>query len=403
LSNTALKVAPAPVQPPKFSVDMKYLVRALIKYNASDLHLKPGRPPLFRINGSLVAAKMTELEPQQVERIVMDILSSRQKVDLEEDRNIDLSFVITGLGRFRCHIYYQRNCIAAAVRAIPLTVPTLDQLGVPEVMKELCQRPRGLLLITGATGSGKSTTLASLVNYINETSAVHILCIEDPIEFLHRDLKATVTQREVGTDTHSLKDALYAGLRQDPDVIVIGELRDYEMIQAALSAAETGHLVLATLHTNDARGTIDRVLEVFPPESKNQARIQLSATLVGVLSQQLLERADGSGRVPACEVMVKSPTIENYILKNELEKIPDAIANSNLYYKMQTMNQALERLVKEGRITAEQALKTSSSNNDLKLSLSGMVREEGYEIAGKFHNEMAEAMPIELEEDKSKS
>jgi twitching motility protein PilT len=403
LSNTALKVAPAPVQPPKFSVDMKYLVRALIKYNASDLHLKPGRPPLFRINGSLVAAKMTELEPQQVERIVMDILSSRQKVDLEEDRNIDLSFVITGLGRFRCHIYYQRNCIAAAVRAIPLTVPTLDQLGVPEVMKELCQRPRGLLLITGATGSGKSTTLASLVNYINETSAVHILCIEDPIEFLHRDLKATVTQREVGADTHSLKDALYAGLRQDPDVIVIGELRDYEMIQAALSAAETGHLVLATLHTNDARGTIDRVLEVFPPESKNQARIQLSAALVGVLSQQLLERADGSGRVPACEVMVKSPTIENYILKNELEKIPDAIANSNLYYKMQTMNQALERLVKEGRITAEQALKTSSSNNDLKLSLSGLVREEGYEIAGKFHNEMAEAMPIELEEDKSKS
>jgi twitching motility protein PilT len=289
------------------------------------------------------------------------------------------------------------------VRVIPLTVPSVDQLGIPQVMKELCQRPRGLVLVTGATGSGKSTTLAALVNYINETSAVHILCIEDPIEFLHRDLKAVVTQREVGADTHSLKDALYAGLRQDPDVIVIGELRDYEMIQAALSAAETGHLVLATLHTNDARGTIDRVLEVFPPEAKNQARIQLSASLIGVMSQQLLERADGSGRVPACEIMVKSPTIENYILKNELEKIPGAIANSNLYYKMQTMNQALERLVKAGKITAEQALKTSSSNSDLKLSLSGMVREEGYEMAGQFHENSAEESPIELEEDKPKS
>lgn len=382
---------------------MRYLVRALVKYNASDLHLKPGRPPLFRINGKLVAAKMPELEPEQVEKIVLDILSSRQKVELEENRNVDLSFVLNGLGRFRCHIYFQRNCVSAAVRAIPLTVPALDSLGIPEVMKELCQRPRGLVLVTGATGSGKSTTLASLINYINESNAVHILCIEDPIEYLHRDIKATVTQREVGADTHSLKDALYSGLRQDPDVIVIGELRDYETIQAAMSAAETGHLVLATLHTNDARGTIDRILEVFPPEAKNQARIQLSSSLVGVLSQQLLERSDGSGRIPACEVMVKSPTIENFILKNELEKIPEAIANSNLYYKMQSMNQALERLVKDGKITAEQALKTSSSNSDLKLSLSGMVRQEGYEMAGKFHNEMLEAAPIELEQDKRES
>ncbi len=399
MSNAALKVQAA--QPPKFAVDMRYLVRALVKYNASDLHLKAGRPPLFRINGKLVPAKMPELEADQVEKIVLDILTSRQKVDLEANRSIDLSFVLNGLGRFRCNVYYQRSCVAAAVRAIPLTVPALDQLGIPEVMKDLCQRPRGLVLVTGATGSGKSTTLASLVNYINETCAVHILCIEDPIEYLHRDLKGTVTQREVGADTHSLKDALYSGLRQDPDVIVIGELRDYEMIQAALAAAETGHLVLATLHTNDVRGTIDRILEVFPPEAKNQARLQLSAALIGVLSQQLLERTDGLGRVPACEVMVKSPTIENFILKNELEKIPEAIANSNLYYKMQTMNQALEKLVKDGKITAEQALKSSTSNNDLKLSLSGMVRQEGYEMAGKFHDEMMHAAPIELDREKS--
>lgn len=381
-------------------VDMRYLARALVKYGASDLHLKAGRPPIFRINGKLITAKMPDLDAEQVEKIVFSVLSSKQKVEVEEKKQIDLSFIVSGLGRFRAHVYYQRNTVSAAIRLIPLEIPTLEHLGIPLVMKELCQRPRGLILVTGSTGSGKSTTLAAMVHYINQNFALHVVCIEDPIEYLHRDIKSTITQREVGSDTHSLHDALYAAMREDPDVIMIGELRDYKMIEAALSIAETGHLVLATLHTNDARGSIDRLLEVFPAEGKNQARIQLSATLIGVLSQQLLLKTDGSGRVPACEVMIKSPVIENYILKNELDKIPEAIANSNSYYKMQSMNQALERLVKLGKITMDQAMKVSGKQDDLKLSMSGMVREEGYQIASEVQHTNDDA-PIELEKDKS--
>lgn len=387
----------------EIAIDMRYLARALVKYAASDLHIKAGRPPIFRINGRLITAKMPDLDAEQVEKIIFSILSSRQKIELEEKKQIDLSFILAGLGRFRCHVFYQKNTLSAAIRLIPLDVPTLEQLGIPLVMKELCQRPRGLILVTGSTGSGKSTTLAAMVNHINQTSSVHVVCIEDPIEYLHRDIKSSITQREVGTDTHSLQDALYASMREDPDVIMIGELRDYKMIESALAAAETGHLVLATLHTNDARGSIDRLIEVFPAEAKNQARIQLSATLIAVLSQQLLLKADGSGRVPACEVMIKSPVIESYILKNELEKIPDAIANSNAYYKMQSMNQALERLVHLGKITMEQAMQATGKQDDFKLSMSGMVREEGYQIASQ-NQQASEVAGIELEkQEKDKS
>ncbi|MCM2277597.1 MAG: type IV pilus twitching motility protein PilT [Oligoflexia bacterium] len=367
-------------------VDMRYLVRALIKYNASDLHLKVGRPPLYRINGKLIPAKMDELGQEQLEQIIYGVLSAKQRVELEEKRQIDLSFHMKELGRFRCHVFFQRGGISAAVRIIPMTIPTIDELGLPPVVKELCQRPRGLLLVTGATGSGKSTSMAAMIQYINENNHVHVLTIEDPIEYVYRDLKASITQREVGSDTHSLKEGLYAGLRQDPDVIMIGELRDCDMIQLALSAAETGHLVISTLHTKDAAGSIDRILEVFPSNAQNQVRIQLASVLVGVVSQQLLVRADGSGRVPACEIMVKSPAIENYILKSEVQKIPEAIGNSNNYYKMQTMNQALERLVNAGAITAEEAIKSTSNPDDLRLRLSGLTREQGYEMAGSFHS-----------------
>lgn len=363
-------------------IDMRYLVRALIKYNASDLHLKMGRPPLYRINGKLIPAKMEELRQEHVEQIIHGVLTAKQKVELEEKRQIDLSFHMKELGRFRCHVYYQRGGLSAAIRTIPMTIPSLDDLGMPTVIKELCQRPRGLLLVTGSTGAGKSTTMASMVQHINETSHVHVLTIEDPIEYVYRDLRATVTQREVGSDTHSLRDGLYAGMREDPDVIMIGELRDREMIQLALSAAETGHLVISTLHTNDAASTLDRLLEVFPQVDQNQVRIQLASVLVGVVSQQLVVRADGTGRVPACEILVKSPAIENYILKNELTKIPEAIATSNNYYKMQTMNQALEKLVQSGTITAEEALKSTQAPDDLRLRLSGLTRDQGYEIAG---------------------
>ena len=359
-------------------VDMKYLIRALVKYNASDLHLKAGRPPLFRINGKVIPAKMTELTEEQVMHCIFSVLNDRQKIDLDKNRHVDLSFRVDDIGRFRCNAYYQKGHVCAAIRMVPLTVPRLDDLLIPQVAKELCERNRGLILVTGATGSGKSTTLAGMINYINENQHAHILAIEDPIEFIYRDMKSTISQREVGSDVHTLHDGLISGLRQDPDVIMIGELRDKEMIQNALTAAETGHLVLTTLHTNDAKSTIDRIIDVFPAEAKNQVRIQLAASLVAVISQQLVARADGTGRVVACEIMVKSPAIESYILRGELERIPETIAASQSYYKMQSMNQALEKLVSTGVITADEALRCSNNPDDLKLLLSGVTREQGY-------------------------
>jgi twitching motility protein PilT len=366
---------------PPQKIDMKYLVRALIKYNASDLHLKVGRPPLYRINGKLIPAKMEELSLELVESIIFGVLTGKQKAELDTKRQIDLSFEFKDFGRFRCHVFFQRGGISAAIRTIPMTIPSIEDLGVPSVLRDLCRRPRGLLLITGATGSGKSTTLAGMIQYINENQHVHILTIEDPIEFVYRDVKATVTQREVGSDIITMKEGLHGGLRQDPDVIVIGELRDFETIQLALTAAETGHLVISTLHTNDAVSSIKRILDVFPAVAQSQVRIQLASVLVGVLSQQLLIRADGSGRVPACEVMVKSPAIENYILKNEIDRLPEAVSSSNNYYKMQTMNQALERLVKASQVSAEEALKASSNPDELRLRMSGMTRDQGYEMS----------------------
>jgi len=358
-------------------VDIKYLIKALVKYNASDLHLKVDRAPIFRINGRLVPAKMTELTRDQVESMIYSLLSDRLRRDLEDKRQVDLSFMVPNFGRFRCNAFYQRNVLSAVIRMIPFNIPSLDDLGIPEVLKELCERPKGLILVTGATGSGKSTTLAGMVQYINEHHHVHILTMEDPIEFMFRDIKASITQREVGSDIHTFQDGLISGLRQDPDVIVIGELRDHTMIQAALTAAETGHLVLATLHTNDARSTIDRVVDVFAPEAKNQVRIQLATNLIGVISQQLLVRSDGTGRVPACEIMVKSPAIENYILRNELHLIPDAIRTSNTYYKMQSMNKALLKLIRSGAITHEEGMRASPSPDELRLSLEGISASSG--------------------------
>ena len=359
---------------------MEFLIRALLKYGASDLHMRIDRPPLYRIHGKLVAAKMKPFTLRSLEGIITGILSAKQQVDLDRKRNVDVSFQVRGMGRFRCNIFYQRGTLSAAVRLIPYTVPGLDSLELPvTVLRDLASKQKGLMLITGSTGSGKSTTLAAMVQYINETSPVHILCIEDPIEFIYQDAMATITQREVGSDTLSFGSAVIEGLRQDPDVIVIGEMRDLDTIQAALSAAETGHLVISTLHTNDAKSAIERILDAFPSAGQNQIRIQLASTLVGILSQQLVARLDGQGVLPACEVLVKSPIIENYILKNELDRIPDAIAHSNEYYHMQTMNQAVEKLVVGGVISAAEALRVSPNPDDLKMRLSGIDREGGYQ------------------------
>jgi twitching motility protein PilT len=258
---------------------------------------------------------------------------------------------------------------------IPIQVPRLDDLGVPPVLKELAQRQHGILLVTGGTGSGKSTTLAAIVQHLNETQPIHILTIEDPIEFVYRDIRASVTQRELGADALSLHEALYAGLRQDPDVVVVGEMRDYETMRVALTAAETGHLVLSTLHTADARGTIERILDMVPGAAQNQIRIQLANCLVGVVSQQLVMRSDKKGRVLAAEVMVNSPGMEELILKNEGEKIHDLIASSNHYYQMQTMNQALLRLCEAGTVSHAEAIKCSPEPGELTQLLSGIVRD----------------------------
>jgi len=356
-------------------ITMRYLVKALVKYGASDMHLKSGRPPLYRVNGKLIPAKMPEFSSELVKDVVWDVLPPCLISEFESRRQTDFSFVMRDLGRFRCNLYFQQGQISAAIRLIPFEAPDLETLGLPAMVTELALKTKGLLLVTGATGCGKSTTLAGMIEHINRNCHVHILTIENPIEFVYSDKKALISQREVGSDVTDINQAIYAAMRQDPDIIVIGELRDYKTIQAALTAAETGHLVMSTLHTNDAKSTIDRIIDVFPSESKNQVRIQLASTLLAVVAQQLVLRADKKSRVPACEILVRSPAVEDCIRQNELSRIIDLMAASNDYYHMQTMNMSLERLVSLEIITQEEALAASDSPDDLKLKFSGMVRE----------------------------
>lgn len=361
-------------------LDMKYLIRALVKYNASDLHIKVGRPPLYRVNGRLIPAKMDKLEVAHVEKVLHEILTPRQREELQEKRYIDLSFRMGNFGRFRCSVFFQKGFLSAVVRSIPLSAPTFEQLGLPPVVKEFCKRSRGLILVTGPTGSGKSMSLAAMVQYINETRHQHILTLEDPIEFMFRDQKSAITQREVGVDTRSFRDGLYEALRQDPDVIVIGEMRDPEIIRTALTAAETGHLVISTMHTKDARGTVERVLDSFPADMQQQIRLELASVLVGVVSQVLLPRPDGEGRLAAFEVMAKSPQVEDLIVKGELEQLSSAIAASNHYYKMQTFNQSLEAMVRNGQVGLEEALRVSPNPADLQLRIDGIRHDGAFEM-----------------------
>ncbi|MBU6374798.1 MAG: PilT/PilU family type 4a pilus ATPase [Bdellovibrionales bacterium] len=355
-----------------FSIE--YLVHALMSYGASDLHIKTGRPPCFRIDGKLIPAKSGPMTHESIERLVGSVLSPRHIQELEQNWQVDASFRLENVGRFRCNVYRQRNTLSAVIRMIPFQTLRLEDLGAPAVLKELGRRESGILLIAGPTGSGKSTTLASLVQYLNETQAIHIITIEDPIEFVFQDLRASVTQREVGSDTRSTQEALRAGLRQDPDVIVVGEMRDYETIRVALTAAETGHLVLSTLHAPDATGAIGRILDVVPGDAQNQIRVQLSSSLVGVVAQQLVPRSSGDGRVLAAEVMVNSPAIQEAIAENALDRVAELMASSNDYYQMQTLNQALLRLIESEAITLTEAKKISPRPEELDQSLSGIVR-----------------------------
>ena len=341
------------------------LLAGMEPLGASDLHLSAGSAPLVRVNGVLRPLEgLPRLEPTDTQELLYRILSTEQQKRLEVERQIDLSYAISGVARFRVNVFFQRDAIGAAFRLIPYKILTLEELGLPSALHELAQRPRGLVLVTGPTGSGKSTTLAALIDEINRARAAHILTIEDPIEFLHRHRRCLVNQREIGTDARGFAEALRAGLRQDPDVILLGEMRDLETISTALTAAETGHLVFATLHTRGAAGTIDRIIDVFSAEQQSQVRAQLSAALEGVVTQALMPTADGQGRVAALEILLPDYAVRNLIRQKKVEQIY-SVMQTGSSSGMQTMEQSLCELVLRGTITTEVALDTSSYPDQL--------------------------------------
>ncbi len=333
--------------------------------HASDLHLAAGSPPLVRINGVLnPLEEAPAVTPEDTQRLLYQILSTEQQKRLEIDRQIDISHSLSGVGRFRVNIFFQRNAVGGAFRLIPQNIRTLEELSHPSVLQKLTERPRGLVLVTGPTGSGKSTTLAAMIDEINRTRAAHILTIEDPIEFLHRHRKCLVNQREIGGDARGFAEALRGALRQDPDVILLGEMRDLETISTALTAAETGHLVFATLHTRGAAATIDRIIDVFPGEQQAQIRAQLAAALEGVVTQTLLPTADGCGRVAAMEILLPDYAVRNLIRQRKLEQVYSVIQTGTAR-GMQTMEQSLAELVQRGTVSAEVAVDSSSYPDQL--------------------------------------
>ncbi|MDY0213838.1 MAG: type IV pilus twitching motility protein PilT [Desulfuromonadaceae bacterium] len=355
-------------------MDLNDILAMAIKFKASDVHIKAGLPPVYRIDGNLrPLPNAPRLTPEEIRKMVFAMLTEQQREEFETKHEIDLAYGLQGLGRFRVNMFTQRGSISAVLRTIPFNVSTLEELNLPPIIKKITQNKRGLVLVTGTTGSGKSTTLASMIDAINSNRTEHIITIEDPIEFLHRDKKSLINQRELGVDTQSFSVALKSALRQDPDVILVGEMRDYDTIDTALTAAETGHLVLSTLHTVDAQETINRIVGVYPPYQQRQIRLQLSALLQGVISQRLVPRADGKGRVPAVEVMVSSARVRELIDDKEKTKLlRDTIQNGYDSYGMQTFDQSLMKLLNNGLITYEEALRQSSNPDDFKLKHSGI-------------------------------
>src|SRR5215467_5919478 len=343
---------------------MHDLLTIMIERGASDLHITTGTPPQIRLHGKLTPLTQFErLTPQDTQRLAYSVLNEGQKQKYEEDSELDLSFGIQGLARFRCNVYRQRGAVGAAIRVIPYKIRSFDELGLPTIVPQLAERPKGLILVTGPTGSGKSTTLASMIDKINNERSEHIMTIEDPIEFVHPHKKCLVNQREVFADTQSFKNALKAILRQDPDVVLVGEMRDLETIAAALTIAETGHLTLGTLHTNSCAQTMNRIIDVFPTSQQAQVRAQLSLVLEGVLSQTLVPKV-GGGRVMALEIMTATPAIRNLIREEKIHQVYSAIATGQKF-GMQTMNQSLADLTKRHLITKEDALNRSTLTEEL--------------------------------------
>ena len=341
-------------------MDLVDVLLEVLERDASDLHLTVGSPPIIRINGQLERLDYPRLSANDTRELIYSILSQDQRQRLENEWEIDFSYSVPGRARFRVNAYFQRNSLGAAFRLIPINIKRLEDLGLPPALHDLTRKPRGFVIVTGPTGSGKSTTLAAMIDEINETRDEHIMTIEDPIEFLHRHKKCMVNQREVGADTKSFNRALKSVLRQDPDIILVGEMRDTETMSTALTAAETGHLVFATLHTQDAPQTIDRIIDVFPPHQQEQIRVQLSTTLMGVCTQQLLPTRDGRGRCVACELLIPTPAVRNLIREGKTHQIYSTMQTGTAF-GMQTMDAALADLVRRGIITRELAKNRSST------------------------------------------
>ncbi|GAO02291.1 type IV pilus twitching motility protein PilT [Anaeromyxobacter sp. PSR-1] len=346
--------------------NLHQLLKAMVEKGASDLHVTTGSPPQLRIDGKLVPLKTPPLSPVETKQLCYSILTDAQKHKFEEESELDLSFGVKGLSRFRANVFMQRGAVAGAFRTIPFKILTFQELGLPPIVAELAKKPRGLVLVTGPTGSGKSTTLASIIDKINTDRHEHIITIEDPIEYLHPHKNCVVNQREVGADTASFKKALKYILRQDPDVVLVGEMRDLETIEAALVISETGHLAFATLHTNSAVQTINRILDVFPPYQQPQVRAQLSFVLEGVLTQNLLPKAGGPGRVLIIEVMVPNPAIRNLIREDKVHQVYSQMQVGQAKFGMQTFNQSLAMAFAKRLITLEEALGRSSDAEELK-------------------------------------
>lgn len=355
-------------------MDIIELLKKACAMSASDLHIKVGSPPVLRINGELTPlTSENRVSPEDVLKAVHSVLTDEQKELFKKEKDIDFAYGVPGVGRFRCNVFIQRGSLGIVFRVIPIKIPTIEELHLPDIIKKTSMEQRGLILVTGTTGSGKTTTLAAMIDLINVNRMAHILTIEDPIEYTHRDKRSIVNQREIGSDTGSFSKALRQALRQDPDVILVGEMRDFETIQTALVAAETGHLVLSTLHTTDATETVNRIIAVFPPYQHKQVRIQLASVLKAIISMRLIPKADGNGRVPAVEVLIATATIKDCILDPDKTKlIPDVLAQGTLHYGMQTFDQSLFHLFKSGLITYEEALRMATNPDDFALKTKGI-------------------------------
>jgi twitching motility protein PilT len=350
------------------------LLKIAVERGASDLHVKVGGYPMMRVRGTLTpAVDDKRLDHEDVVAMSAAVMSTAQRQKFKESQEVDLAYSVPGLGRFRCNIFQQRGTVGMVLRVIPMQIRTVDELGLPPVMKRIALEERGLVLVTGTTGSGKSTTLAAMIDHINRERSAHVMTVEDPIEFLHRDHRSMINQREVAVDTRSFAQALRSALRQDPDVILVGEMRDFETIETGLLAAETGHLVFSTLHTLDATETINRIIAVFPPHQQKQVRLQLASVLKAVVSQRLIPKADGKGRAPAVEVMITTAFIRDCIVdKDKTHLIHSAIASGTSQYGMQTFDQSIFSLFEQGLISYEDALRWASNVDEFKLKVQGI-------------------------------